>query len=435
MENIFLYCALSAVITFVIVSVIYWFFKNQLVLQMSILNDKLNESHTLLNQVENEKATSDYKCVELEKRVVQLKTELNSVSDRLQEELSNEAKQIQHFENIANKVLRTQLNVLGQEQHKGLKEILNPLKERINHFENKIEHSNKLSIDRHASLREQIHALHKQSEKVATDANNLAKALKGDFKAQGNWGEVVLQRILDKSGLEKNREYYLQQSERTGDGKLLKPDVVIHLPDNKRLVIDSKVSLVSYDAMVAAKKEEEQKVYQRAHATAIRNHVQILSSKSYHSLYNIQSPDFVMMFIPIDTAFSAALFADPNLYDDAFQKNIIIVTSSTLLATLKTVESLWRNDKQNRYAVKIAEEAGKLYDKFVGFVTDMEKMGLQLKTVQKTYDSSMKKLTEGSGNMIRKAELVKSLGAKTNKSISSKLVTKSLPEIAQSSRA
>ena len=435
MENTVLYCLLSAAVTFAIVSTLFWVIRNQLLFRLNTLKDQLNESNITVDQVKKEKAASEYKSMELEKRVVQLKTELNNISDRLQEELNNEAKQVQHFENIANKVLRTQLNVLGQEQHKGLKEILNPLKERINHFENKIELSNKLSVDRHASLREQIHALHKQSEKVANDANNLAKALKGDFKAQGNWGEVVLKRILDKSGLEKNREYFLQESRRTDDGKLLKPDVVIHLPDNKRLVIDSKVSLVAYDAMVAAKKEEEQKAYQKAHASAIRNHVQMLSNKSYHNLYNIQSPDFVMMFIPIDTAFSSALYADPNLYDDAFQKNIIIVTSSTLLATLKTIESLWRNDKQNRYALKIAEEAGKLYDKFVGFVTDMEKMGLQLKTVQKTYDASMKKLAIGSGNMIRKAELVKSLGAKTSKSISPKLVNKSQPAISQNSRA
>ena len=369
------------------------------------------------------------KCQGLERLLVQVQTELEASKNRLQEEIHNEEKQIRKFENIANNVLRTQMATLGQHHNKGLNDILNPLKEKIQNFEAKIEHSNQLSIERHSSLKEQIHSLSRQSEKVASDANNLAKALKGDFKAQGNWGEVILNNILDKSGLEKGREYFVQQSERTVEGKLLKPDVVIHLPDNKRLVIDSKVSLVSYDGMVSAESIEEQKMFQRAHASAIKSHVQMLASKSYHTLYNMQSPDFVMMFVPIDTAFSAALYFDPNIYDDAFNQNVIIVTSSTLLATLKTVESLWRNEKQNKYAEKIAEEAGKLYDKFVGFVADMEKIGLQLKTVQKSYDSSMKKLSEGSGNMIRRAELVKSLGAKANKAISPKLVEKAQPSI------
>jgi len=362
--------------------------------------------------------TCSEKAQDFEKLIVQLQIELKTARNRLIEELNNEEKQAEKFENIANSILRTQSASFNESQSKRMKDILDPLKEKIQHFEAKVEATNLQSIERHTSLKEQIHGLSRRTDQVSQDANNLAKALKGDFKAQGNWGEVILNNILEKSGLEKDREYFVQQSERNFEGRLLKPDVVIHLPDNKRLVIDSKVSLVSYDAMVAAENVEEQSQHQKVHAQAIRNHVQMLSDKNYHDLYNIQSPDFVMMFIPIDTAFSSALYADRKLYDDAFQKNIIIVTSSTLLATLKTVETLWRNDKQNRYALRIAEEAGKMYDKFVGFVDDMEKLGLQLNTVQKTYQSSLKKLSQGSGNVMRKAELVRSLGAKANKKLS-----------------
>ena len=357
-----------------------------------------------------------------EKVIVKLRTELTNAQDRLIEEVHNEEKQAQRFENIANNILRSQSQLLNDRHTKGMRDILEPLKERIRNFEAKVEVANKQSLERHVSLKEQIHSLSKQSEQVSQDANNLAKALKGDFKTQGNWGEIILNSILEKSGLEKDREYFLQETGRNDQGRLLKPDVVIHLPDEKRLIIDSKVSLVSYDRMLASENAEEQKRHQRAHAQALRNHVTSLSTKNYHDLYKMRSPDFVMMFVPIDTALSSALYIDPKLYDDAFNRNIILVTSSTLLATLKTVETLWRNEKQNRYALKIAEEAGKMYDKFVGFAEDMDKLGLQLGTVQKTYDASMKKLSSGSGNLLKKAELVRSLGAKANKQMPQKML-------------
>ena len=329
-----------------------------------------------------------------------------------------------HFEKIANRLLEEKSDKFSKANKENIQQILTPLQEKIKAFEEKVDTSNKESVVRHTSLKQLIKDVNDQSQKVAQDANNLAKALKGDYKQQGNWGELVLQSILDKSGLELGREYFMQKSERDGEGKLQKPDVIIELPDNKRLIVDSKVSLVAYDSMVAADNKEDAEKHQKHHSLAVKNHINGLAAKNYHDLYQVESPDFVMMFIPIDTAFSAALKHDPTLFDYAFSKSIIIVTASTLLATLKTVETIWKNDKQNRYALEIAAEAGKMYDKFVGFAEDMQKMGNQLGTVQKTFEGSMKKLTDGSGNLVRRAEKIKELGANTNKILPAQLLKK-----------
>jgi len=325
------------------------------------------------------------------------------------------------FTAIAEKLLKEKTKEFTEVNQENIKNILNPLNEKIKDFEKKVELSNKESSARHSGLKELIKIISAQSQKVTDEAGNLAKALKGDKKMQGNWGEMVLQSILDKSGLEKGREYHVQQSERDHEGRLKKPDIVIDLPGNKKIIVDSKVSLVAYESFVSADDQEEAEGHVKNHTLAIRKHVKDLCDKNYQSLYQIESPDFVMMFIPIETAFSVALQKDRNLYSYAFDKNIIIVTPSTLLATLKTVESLWKNDKQNRYSAEIAEEAGKMYDKFVGFTEDMAKMGNQLNTVKNTYTTSMKKLSEGSGNLVRRAEKIKELGANTSKHLASGL--------------
>lgn len=381
----------------------------------SMLKVELAQERQLANEYKGDILT-------LEKELVQAKSELKHTVQRLRESINNEQKQTERFENIANKVLHKQAHNFNEKQTKGMQDILQPLQEKIKTFEAKIEFSNHESIKRHTSLKEQISFLSKQSQQVSDEANNLAKALKGDFKKQGNWGELILEMILEKSGLEKNREYFIQNSFKDDQGKVQRPDIIIHLPNQKRLIIDSKVSLVDYDMMCSADSKEEAKQHQKNHAIAIRRHIDQLSAKNYHDIYKIESPDFVLMFIPIDTAFSTALSHDGTLYQYGFEKNIIIVSSTTLLATLKTVETLWQHDKQNRYALQIADEAGKMYDKFVGFTEDMDKMGAQINTVQKTYESSMNKLSQGSGNVIRKAQLVKSLGAKANKSLSDALL-------------
>ncbi|MCL4145004.1 UNVERIFIED_CONTAM: hypothetical protein GTU68_045134 [Idotea baltica] len=255
---------------------------------------------------------------------------------------------------------------------------------------------------------------------MSKEAQQLTKALKGDNKIQGNWGEMILQRVLEKSGLEIDREYVIQKSFLMDDGRK-QPDVIIHLPDGKKVVIDSKVSLIAYERMINGA-EDDRDSYLKAHLLSIKSHIDQLSAKRYHDIYEMESPDFVLMFVPIETAFSAAINADVNIYNSAFDKNIVIVTPSTLLATLKTIDSMWTNEKQKRNSIEIATEAGKMYDKLVALLSDLQKIGAQMDTTKKSYASAMNKLYEGSGNMIKRAEKLKRLGAKANKQIDETII-------------
>jgi DNA recombination protein RmuC len=259
------------------------------------------------------------------------------------------------------------------------------------------------------------------------EANNLTKALKGDNKIQGNWGELVLERVLEKSGLEKDREYFVQTSFTTEDGKRVLPDVVIHLPDDNKMIIDSKVSLVAYERFVNEEDENLKKQHLTEHVNSLKKHIDQLSSKNYHDLYTIESPDFVLLFIPIEPAFALAINTDENIYAWAFEKNIVIVTPSTLLATLRTIDTMWNNQKQQQNAIEIATQAGRLFDQFVNLTDDLLKVGNQLNTVKGSYDSTMKKLT-GQGNLIKKVESIKKLGIKQRKHINEKLLQKAAQE-------
>ena len=383
----------------------------------STLQNNMEINAILLNKEKQQTEIENKKNQALEIKITTLEAELKHHKEKYDHLVNDTEHQLQKFENIANKVLHHQSAIMDEKQKLGIKEILDPLKEKIKTFEDKIEKTNLESVGRHESLKEQMKLLYEKSDQVSKDANNLVKALKGDYKKQGNWGELILESILDKSGLEKNREYFVQVTERNDEGKMYKPDVVIQLPDGKKLIIDSKVSLNAYEMMVNADTDDEQKIAHKAHVMAVKTHIDTLASKNYHDLYKVESPDFVLMFIPIDTALSAAIQLDAELYLYAFDKNIVMVAPSTLLATLKTVDTMWRNDKQNRFAMEIAEEAGKMYDKFVGFADDMDKLGKQLNTAQSTYQYSMKKLNSGTGNLVSRAENIKALGAKANKSL------------------
>ena len=397
------------------------YFSGKINVLKSKLEAHLNHTQLLRQELDQERQLlkdANSRSHQLEITNTKLSETLENLKARYDQEVNNKEKQLERFENLANRVLLNQSKSLHESQQDRMKEILDPLKEKLVNFEAKIEKTNLETTKQHESLKEQIKYLNEKSDQVSKDANNLVKALKGDFKKQGNWGELILDSILDKSGLMKNREYFVQNSQKNSQGKILRPDVVIQLPDNKKIIIDSKVSLVAYDKMVNAETEEDQINYQKAHAIAIKNHIDDLTGKNYHQLYGIDSPDFVLLFIPIDTAFSSALEANEELYNYAFDRNIVIVSASTLLATLKTVESMWRNEKQNKYALEIAAEAGKMYDKFVGFVEDMEKLKSQMHTSQNTFDAAMKKLNTGTGNLISKAEKVKALGARASKSLS-----------------
>ncbi len=321
------------------------------------------------------------------------------------------------FENLANKILEEKTQKFTEQNKENLKNILSPLQDKIQHFEKKVEDTHKESIDYHAALRQQIVSLSEMNTKMSKETINLTKALKGDSKMQGNWGELVLERVLEKSGLEKGREYEVQQAFTSEEGSRILPDVIINLPDGKKMVVDSKVSLTAYEKYVNEEDDVQQNIYLKEHVNSVKRHVEQLSDKRYQDIYQMESPDFVLLFIPIEPAFALALQEDLNLYNKAFEKNIVIVTPSTLLATLRTIDSMWTNQKQQENAIEIARQAGALYDKFEGFVSDLIKIGKKMDEAKIEYSSAMNKLTEGKGNLVTSAEKLKKMGAKAKKAL------------------
>lgn len=328
--------------------------------------------------------------------------------EKLQEKFTIE------FENLANKILDEKSTKFTTQNKENIDAILKPLQEKIQHFEKRVEETNKEDITRSADLRRQIIGLKELNEQMSKETTNLTKTLKGDTKMQGNWGELVLERVLERSGLQKDSEYFVQQSFTTEEGKRVLPDVVISLPGDKKMIVDSKVSLVSYERYINEIDESERATHLKNHLISVRKRVSELGEKNYHQLYDMESPDFVLLFIPIESAFAIASMEYPGLYNDAFEKNIIIVTPTTLLAVLKTIDSMWQNEKQKANAIEIATQAGRLYDSFVNLTEELLKVGNQIGTVQKSYDSAMVKLT-GKGNLIKRVETLKALGAKASK--------------------
>ena len=331
--------------------------------------------------------------------------------EQLQEKFTKE------FENLANKILEEKTVKFTEQNKENLKNILSPLQDKIQLFEKKVEDTHKESIDYHAALRQQILGLREMNEQMSKETINLTKALKGDSKMQGNWGELVLERVLEKSGLEKDREYFVQQSHVTEDGNRVFPDVIINLPDGKKMIIDSKVTLTAYERYINEEDSDIKNQHLKEHIVSINRHVEQLGSKNYHDLYHMESPDFVLLFIPIESAFAVALNEDTSLYNKAFEKNIVIVTPSTLLATLRTIDSMWTNQKQQENAIEIARQAGALYDKFEGFVSDLIKIGKKMDEAKIEYGNAMNKLVDGKGNLITSVEKLKKMGAKAKKAL------------------
>lgn len=331
--------------------------------------------------------------------------------EKLQEKFTTE------FENLANKILDEKSNKFTEQNKENMKNILSPLQDKIQLFEKKVEDTHKESIDHHAALRQQILGLRDMNIQMSKETINLTKALKGDSKMQGNWGELILERVLEKSGLEKDREYFVQLSHTTQDGNRVFPDVVINLPDGKKMIVDSKVSLTAYEKYTNTDEENLKIGYLKEHVNSIKRHVEQLGDKNYHDLYEIESPDFVLLFIPIESAFALASNDDTTLYNKAFEKNIVIVTPSTLLATLRTIDSMWTNQKQQENAFEIARQAGALYDKFQGLLADLIKIGKRIDDSKTEYGLAMNKLSEGNGNLIVSVEKLKKMGAKAKKSL------------------
>ncbi|NNJ88527.1 MAG: DNA recombination protein RmuC [Eudoraea sp.] len=387
--------------------------EKQLRLNLEGLDERLQTEMESTRQLREENSTFAQQITRFQADMenLQLKNvEQKEEVTKLQEKFTKE------FENLANKILDEKSLKFTEQNQKNIKNILSPLQEKIQLFEKKVEDSQKENISINSALREQLLNLQNQNIKISKEAENLTKALKGDSKMQGNWGELVLERVLEKSGLEKDREYNVQQSFKKEDGNRVLPDVVINLPDGKKMIIDSKVSLTDYERFVNADEDLQEK-YLKDHINSLKKHVDQLSAKKYEDLYDMESPDFVLMFVPIETAFSAAINKDTSLYNNAFEKNIVIVTPSTLLATLRTIDSMWNNEKQQRNAIEIARQAGALYDKFEGFVSDLTKVGKKMDEAKTEYRGAMNKLVEGRGNIIISIEKLKKMGAKAKKSI------------------
>lgn len=364
------------------------------------LTTQNNELIGLTAQLENQNRN-------LEERLTEQKAEL----EKLQERFTLE------FQNIANKLLKENSKDFAEANQKRLDEILTPLKENIKAFEKKVEDKYDNELKERTSLIEQIKSLSDLNQQMRTDAQNLTKALKGDTKTQGNWGEFILEKILESSGLKKGEQYETQESYINEDGKTVRPDVVIKLPEDKHIVIDSKVSIVAYSNFLEAQTEEEQMICVKAHITSVKNHINGLSEKNYSHAKGINSPDFVLMFLPSEPSFSFTLQSDQSIYNYAWDRKIVLVSPTTLLATLRTISSVWKQENQTKNAIEIAKQSGALYDKFVGFLEDLNKIDKGLKNSQSAYDEAVKKLQFGSGNLVGRVEKLKVLGAKTTKNL------------------
>ncbi|MCJ8210614.1 DNA recombination protein RmuC [Mucilaginibacter sp. RS28] len=327
------------------------------------------------------------------------------------------------FEAIAEKLLKEKSREFTDTNRTNLDTMLNPLKENLKTFEEKVDKVYQMEAAERNTLKGVITQLMELNRQISNEAQNLTKALKGDTKKQGNWGEFILEKVLERSGLVKDREYRLQASYQNQDGSRYQPDAIIDLPDQKHLVVDAKVSLVAYEKLVNCETDEERKLYARAHVESLRNHIQGLAAKNYHDLRQLNCPEFVMLFVPIESSFSIAVQLDTELFTDAWDKRVVIVSPSTLLATLRTIASMWKQENQNRNVMEIARLSGEMYDKFAGFVGDLESIGKNLRQSQDAYDKAFNKLVDGRGNLTITAEKIKKLGAKANKQLDNRYVT------------
>ena len=357
-------------------------------------------------------------------------SKLDTMNLNLQEKLNNQKKELEElqvkftdaFKNLANEILEEKTKKFTEQNRANLDEILNPLKEKIKDFEQKVVHTDEKNRLSNASLIEQIKGLKDLNKKISDDTNNLTKALKGDVKMQGNWGEVILERILEESGLRKGIEFETQVSLTDDEGHRQQPDVIIKLPESKHVIVDSKVSLVHYERMVSSETEEQRKGYLKALNASIKSQIDDLHKKHYHDLKGLNSPDFVMLFVPIEGVFTVIMQNDNTVYQYAYNKQVVIVSPSTLLATLRTIAFIWRQENQTKNALEIARQGGALLDKFNGFIDDLEKIDVNLKRTQGAYDDAVKKLSTGSGNLISRAKRIEALGAKAKKQIPEKFI-------------
>jgi len=410
--------------------------RQELVTELAIFEERLASRDARLQQLEKELEDKETRLDEL----AQLRTGLERDKSRLAAELQEQAKSADEklqvlndakkelqtqFENLANQIFDAKTKSFAEQSRANLDTILTPFKEKISEFEKQVNQAYASEGKERHSLIKEVQRLQELNQKLGEDAENLTKALKGDTKTQGTWGEIILERILEESGLRKGIEYDSQGGFRDTDGKLLKPDVIVHLPEEKDIIIDSKVSLVAYEKYVRAEDEVERDRAVREHLISINAHLKGLESKKYDELPGVKSLDFVLMFIPVESAFMLAIEKDNEIFRKAFDKSIMIVSPSTLLVTLRTIQNIWRYEHQNKNALEIADKAGALYDKFVGFVSDLERVGDQIENTRKAYDGAHNKLVSGRGNLVGRAQSLIELGVKSRKQLPANVLQES----------
>ncbi|MCO6481159.1 MAG: DNA recombination protein RmuC [Flavobacteriales bacterium] len=365
-----------------------------------------------LNALNNSLGQERQRNQDLEEKLVTQRAEIEALNERMTVQ----------FKQIADAVVEEKGKQLADRQEDKLKLLLDPFKERIVEFQKQVNEAYDKEGRERFALKKEIGELVKQNQQLSQDADNLTKALKGDRQSQGAWGEMILDKLLEDSGLVKGQEYTMQESTTQADGTRLRPDAVIHLPENKHLVIDSKVSLVHYEQYCSATDDTERQRLLRQHVESMRTHAKGLSEKNYPKLHGLASVDFVLMFVPIEPAFLLALRERPGIFQEAYDRQVVMVTHSTLMATLRTVHGLWRNEQVRRNHMEIADRAGKLYEKFVGFTEDLGRIGKSVNDARDNYEKALGKLAEGPGNLVRQVEMIKELGAKTGKSLHPKLL-------------
>ncbi len=387
-----------------------------------------------IEAIRTETAQERSKSEALQIKLASLQSENGNLVDKLAEQRTQledlQARFTKEFENLANKILDDKSRKFTEQNETQLRNILDPLRDRIQNFEKRVNDTHNESEKERSALREQLRMMADMNKRMSEEALNLTRALKGDTKKQGNWGELILEKVLERSGLTKGREYDVQQSFTLEDGSRLQPDVIVRLPDGKNIIVDSKVSLIAYERYTSALDDDAatHELQLKEHIASLRSHVKGLSGKNYQNLYNIGSPDFVLLFVPIESAFSLAISHDSELYNDAFDKNVILVSPTTLLATLRTISNVWKQEYQNQNALEIARQGGDLYDKFVGFVEDLIKVGKLMDDSKKAYGEAMNKLYDGKGNLVRRAENMKKLGVKATKQLPQGLIDRAIEE-------
>ena len=381
------------------------------------------------NENFDEKSAS--KIDKLEDALREAKIEVATLQERLRSLEAGKSEMSKEFKLMASEALKQQSedlkNQLKESNSSQLSLVLTPFKEKLEQFGKNVQETHEKGQKERIELKSEVNKLVEQNENLKNEANQLTKALRGDVKMQGNWGEMVLEKLLERTGLTKGREYTVQESVTNEEGKRYQPDVVLHLPDEKNIIIDSKVSLVAYERFVNAESVEDQSKALKDHLISIKNHIKSLSEKNYQNLYGV-SLDFVILFVPIEGAYSVALQAEPGLYQEAFDKNIAMVSATSLWSTLRTVGTLWRQERQNANVQEIIRQASDLYDKFVGFSEELVKVGNQMDTAKRSYENSMKILSEGKGNLVRRTENLRVLGLKNSKTVNTNLVDRGMQE-------